>query len=154
MLARCGIGTLQIFDLDVVNDVNLNRMFFRIAHVGLAKVEVVVRVLNSVNPDVKVVPHQGDIMRWEYEEQFEEILAGCDLVIQGLDNLPVRNISTKNVSNCGVLSSTQGRVGAGWAVTFNQFCLDGRRVVLAWERFTWRKNEKKVKYVQRPYRLR
>lgn len=90
MLARCGIGTLQIFDMDVVNEVNLNRMFFRIAHVGLAKVEVVAKVLNSVNSGVKVVPHHGDIMAWDFEEQFEEILAGCDLVIQGLDNLPAR----------------------------------------------------------------
>ncbi|HMF33591.1 MAG TPA: ThiF family adenylyltransferase [Candidatus Lokiarchaeia archaeon] len=90
MLARCGIGTLQIFDLDIVNEVNLNRMFFRNAHIGQNKVDVVANVLNDINPDVGVVPHQGDIMAWEFEDDFEDILRSCDIVIQGLDNLPAR----------------------------------------------------------------
>jgi ubiquitin-like modifier-activating enzyme 5 len=90
MLARCGVGKLQIFDLDVVNEVNLNRMFFRPKHVGQSKVEVVARVLRKINPDVKIEPHHGDIMAMEFEDQFENLLKQCDLVLQGVDNIPAR----------------------------------------------------------------
>ncbi len=90
MLARCGIGKLEIFDLDIVNEVNLNRMFFRPKHVGQPKVEVVARVLRKINPDVKIEPHHGDVMALEFEEQFENLIKTCDVVLQGVDNIPAR----------------------------------------------------------------
>ncbi len=101
MLARCGINKLQIFDLDVVNEVNLNRMFFRPKHVGQPKVEVVAKVLRKINPDVEVDPHFGDVMAIEFEEQFENLLKQCDLVLQGLDNIPARQyLNQKCVKLC------------------------------------------------------
>ncbi len=91
MLARCGIGKLIIFDLDIVNEVNLNRMFFHPEHVGRKKVEVVAEVLSRINPDVDIEPHHGDIMALEYEDEFERIISEVDLVLNGLDNVPARN---------------------------------------------------------------
>ena len=90
MLTRCGIKKLQIFDIDVVDEVNLNRMFFRPEHVGQPKVEVVARVLREINPDVAIEPHFGDIMDIEFEDQFEALLRQCDIVLQGVDNVPAR----------------------------------------------------------------
>ncbi len=90
MLARCGIGKLIIFDLDIVNEVNLNRMFFRPKHVGHPKVEVVTRVLRKINQDVTIEPHHGDVMAIEFEDQFETLLKECHVVLQGVDNIPTR----------------------------------------------------------------
>lgn len=90
MLARCGIGRLVLFDLDVVDEVNLNRMFFMPEHVGRSKVEVVAEVIHKVNPDVVIEPHHGDIMAPDFEYEFESLIKGVDIVLNGLDNYPAR----------------------------------------------------------------
>ena len=40
-LARCGVGELILFDMDIVENVNLNRMGFTLEDVGMPKVKVI-----------------------------------------------------------------------------------------------------------------
>jgi len=53
MLTRCGIGKLLLFDYDIVEFANMNRLFFRPEHRGLSKTEAAQRTLLEINPDVQ-----------------------------------------------------------------------------------------------------
>lgn len=90
MLARCGVGTLHLFDLDIVEEVNLNRMGFHEKDLGLPKVEVTANFLEKVNPEVDIIPHHGDIMGFEMDSIFEAAVSESDVVLMGLDNYPAR----------------------------------------------------------------
>ena len=39
MLTRCGVGRLQLYDFDVVELANMNRLFFRPEHAGMTKTD-------------------------------------------------------------------------------------------------------------------
>ena len=90
MLSRCGIGELYLIDLDVVEEVNLNRLFFKDDHIGKTKVDAAKQILSMVNSDVVVHPFMQDVCASDFEEKFEEILKECDLVVSSLDNIPAR----------------------------------------------------------------
>mgnify|MGYP006282471057 CR=1 FL=1 len=90
MLARCGIGKLFLFDRDVVDVVNLNRLGFHERHLGDSKVEVIEVRIQSMNPDVETIAHHGDIMLFENESRFEEALTDADVCLMGVDNYPAR----------------------------------------------------------------
>jgi len=90
MAARCGIGTISLFDFDTVDEVNLNRNMFRLEHIGRSKVEVAADVLKLINPDIETRQFKSDIMFPMFEKTFEEQLSQMDLVLTGLDNLSAR----------------------------------------------------------------
>ncbi|MHA1733113.1 MAG: ThiF family adenylyltransferase [Promethearchaeota archaeon] len=115
MLTRCGVGVLHLFDMDVVDEVNLNRMFFLPSHVGREKVVVVAEVLRSVNRDVEIIPHHGDIMALDSEEVFEGILAGVDLTLNGLDNVPARKYLNAKCVKLGKAYIDAGATRSGLA---------------------------------------
>src|SRR6056297_2696898 len=46
-LARCGVGQMSLFDMDIVKEVNLNRMGYRPEDVGKPKVEVVAKQISK-----------------------------------------------------------------------------------------------------------
>ena len=57
-LAAAGVGTLHLVDADVVSLSNLGRqILYNTTHVGKCKVEIAKQVLQDLNPDVQVVPH-------------------------------------------------------------------------------------------------
>lgn len=90
MLVRCGIGKLHLFDLDVVERVNLNRMGFHEKDLNKPKVHVTAEYLQTVNPEVEIVPHHGDIMSFNMEDTFDQAIKESDSVLMGLDNFPAR----------------------------------------------------------------
>ncbi|MHA1716866.1 MAG: HesA/MoeB/ThiF family protein [Promethearchaeota archaeon] len=90
MFARCGVGTLYLFDMDIVEELNLNRLGFTIDDVGRPKVDVIAERIKRINPDIDVKAFHGDIMWFENEENFEQRVAESDLVFMGLDNYPAR----------------------------------------------------------------
>ncbi|MHA1585041.1 MAG: HesA/MoeB/ThiF family protein, partial [Promethearchaeota archaeon] len=89
-LARCGIGKLFLFDKDVVESVNLNRMGFLVEDIDKPKVEVIARTIGRVNPDVNLIPIYGDIMDFGIDEKFDKAVAESDVVLMGVDNYPAR----------------------------------------------------------------
>ena len=99
MLTRCGIGTIHIFDKDIVEEVNLNRVGFYAQDLGKSKVVVLKKFLGQVNADVHVVAHHGDIMNFGMDEEFDRAVQESDLVIMGLDNYPARMFTNQKCIN-------------------------------------------------------
>lgn len=86
-LAAAGVGTIGIVDDDVVDESNLQRqVLHNVERLGMAKVESARKTLQSLNPDVRVVPIQDRLDT----SNVLEILGQYDLVVDGADNFPTR----------------------------------------------------------------
>jgi ubiquitin-like modifier-activating enzyme 5 len=99
MLTRCGVGRLILYDYDTVELANMNRLFFRPEHRGLAKVEAASRMLGEINPDVDVIPRHANIAApHEYDRLLFELSHGgladehsrVDLLLCCVDNFAAR----------------------------------------------------------------
>jgi len=86
-LAAAGVRTIGIVDFDSVSLSNLQR---QIAHdtraVGEAKTASAARSVKRLNPDVRIVEHNGRIT----PETAGELVAAYDIVADGSDNFPTR----------------------------------------------------------------
>jgi len=86
-LAAAGVGTIGLVEFDAIDTSNLQRqVLYATSDVGQKKLDVAERKLRDLNPDVKVVKHDGRIdssnaMEW---------IAPYDVVINGTDNFPTR----------------------------------------------------------------
>lgn len=59
VLARCGVGTIDVIDNDVVDPSNINRQIIATADtIGLEKVNVVEQRIKSINPNAVVNKHR------------------------------------------------------------------------------------------------
>jgi sulfur carrier protein ThiS adenylyltransferase len=56
-LARMGLGTLVLADFDVVEPSNINRQYYSLEHIGMAKTEAMARILSGINPYLRVSTH-------------------------------------------------------------------------------------------------
>jgi sulfur-carrier protein adenylyltransferase/sulfurtransferase len=87
-LAAAGVGKIGIVDDDRVDESNLQR---QIAHstetLGEWKAESAKRTIETLNPDVEVIPYLERLT----SENVERILAdGWDVIVDGADNFPTR----------------------------------------------------------------
>ncbi len=58
VLARSGVGAIDIYDNDTVAESNINRQVIALTHnVGRPKVEVAAERIAAINPDCRVTPH-------------------------------------------------------------------------------------------------
>jgi len=88
-LAAAGVGTIKIFDFDVVEKSNLHRqVLFNTDDIGKPKAIVASQRLKNLNPHIAVEPHQIRITPENVIEQLES----CDLVVDGSDNFQTRYI--------------------------------------------------------------
>src|SRR5262245_51154913 len=88
-LAAAGVGTLGFIDDDVVDASNLQRQILHATdRIGLPKVESAQKTIAGLNPDVKVVPHKTRLT----SENVMEILAGYDVIVDGVDNFPTLSL--------------------------------------------------------------
>ena len=55
MLVRCGVGKLIIFDYDMVELANMNRLFYTPDQCGMSKVAAAAKSLGFINPDVEIL---------------------------------------------------------------------------------------------------
>ncbi len=86
-LAAAGVGTLGIVDFDVVDTSNLQRqVLYGTKDVGVPKLEAAERRLRDLNPDVKVVPHEGRLT----SRNALDLVSRYDVVVDGTDNFPTR----------------------------------------------------------------
>lgn len=86
-LARMGVGTLVVADGDVFVDHNLNRQVLSdVSVLREPKAEIAKRVIARVNPAVEVIAWKEFIRA----DNLDKILEGCQVVVDGLDNLPAR----------------------------------------------------------------
>ena len=86
-LAAAGVGRLGAIDPEPIELSNLHRQILYAAdELGQAKVQVAQQRLQSLNPDVNVVPVQERLA----EHNAAAILQGYDVVVDGSDNVPTR----------------------------------------------------------------
>ena len=86
-LAASGVGTIGIVDSDIVDQSNLQRQILHhTGDVDKPKVQSSVETINSMNPDINVIPH---LLRLD-ESNVMEIFEQYDLILDGTDNFATR----------------------------------------------------------------
>ncbi len=88
-LARIGIGFLRVADGDVFEPSNLNRQLLsRIPLLGVSKAKAAAEHISKINPDIEAEAIE-DFMT---SQNVHGLTAGCDIVIDALDNIPSRRL--------------------------------------------------------------
>lgn len=90
MLTRCGIGKLILYDYDMVELANMNRLFFRPEHTGLSKVNAAQKTLQEINPDVDIVPISANICSASNYDDFLSTIKETSLLLCCVDNYAAR----------------------------------------------------------------
>lgn len=87
-LAAAGVGHLMICDSDEVELSNLNRqILYRTKHLGQDKASTAGRVLEELNPEIRV---EAVSLRLD-RNNMVELAKGVDVVLDCLDNIPSRH---------------------------------------------------------------
>jgi len=112
-LARFGIGSLTLVDGDVFEESNLNRQVFSTEHnLGINKALAAKTALAQINSEIKI----SAIDTMLTEANAAELLAGHDIVLDCLDNLPARLILESSCAEAripfvhGAISGFSGQV--------------------------------------------
>jgi molybdopterin/thiamine biosynthesis adenylyltransferase len=91
-LAAAGVGTLRIVDHDKVELSNLNRQVLHWpADIGQTKVGSAQSKLKQLNPELKIEAIEEKIT----QANVSRLVAGCDLIVDAMDNLPTRYLLNK-----------------------------------------------------------
>jgi sulfur-carrier protein adenylyltransferase/sulfurtransferase len=86
-LAAAGIGTIGLVDDDVVDASNLQRqVIHNTERIGMAKTESARIFIEGLNPDVKVVEHNGRLDA----SNILDVIEDYDIIVDGADNFPTR----------------------------------------------------------------
>jgi sulfur-carrier protein adenylyltransferase/sulfurtransferase len=86
-LAAAGIGTIGLVDDDVVDASNLQRqVIHNTERIGMAKTESARIFIEGLNPDVKVVEHNGRLDA----SNILDVISDYDIIVDGADNFPTR----------------------------------------------------------------
>ena len=98
-LARIGIGHLRVVDGDVFETTNLNRQLFsEMPVLGQNKARVAADRIARIDPEIAVDWVEGFLT----EENARELVAGCDIVMDALDNIPSRRILATVCEKAGI----------------------------------------------------
>jgi len=88
-LSRIGIGAIRAVDGDVFEATNLNRQLLSETPIlGVSKTKAAADRIARVNPDVSAEALECYLTR----ENASRLLAGCDIAVDALDNIPSRKI--------------------------------------------------------------
>ena len=99
LLARLGVGRLIVADQDRFDETNLNRQALSNQQtLKRFKTEVAAESVASINPGVKVIPRQVKLEA----PGIDEILAGAEVVVDALDNVPDRLILEAACQRLGI----------------------------------------------------
>ena len=97
MLTRCGIGKLILYDYDIVEIANMNRLFYTPDQIGLSKVTAAQKTLVRINPNIVIDAQNINVTLSENHNLFQEkILKGgldgkrVNLVLSCVDNYAAR----------------------------------------------------------------
>jgi molybdopterin/thiamine biosynthesis adenylyltransferase len=99
LLAAAGVGRLRICDMGRIEESNLNRqVLYTERDIGKPKVEIMAEWIRNFDTSIVVEPHFSEMTR----ESLPAMLAGCDLAIDALDNLPSRYDLNRATRECGI----------------------------------------------------
>ena len=98
-LVRIGVGTIRAVDGDVFEPTNLNRQLLSNVHrMGISKAKAAAEHIADVNPDVAVEV----VEEFLTEANAQALIAGCDIVMDALDNVRSRKILAAACSEAGI----------------------------------------------------
>lgn len=98
-LARIGVGFLRVVDGDVFEASNLNRQLLsEAALLGASKAIAAADRIRRVNPSIQV----ETVAEFLGQENAAQIIAGCDVVLDGLDNVESRLILASACKDAGI----------------------------------------------------
>jgi molybdopterin/thiamine biosynthesis adenylyltransferase len=98
-LALAGVGCLRLIDQDTVETPNLHRqILYRLDDLHYPKAEVAAERLEKLNPLLKAEPVSENVN----VRNVEKLLAGVDLVVDGLDNMFTRYLLNRACVKLGV----------------------------------------------------
>ncbi|MBW2182068.1 MAG: HesA/MoeB/ThiF family protein [Deltaproteobacteria bacterium] len=99
ILARLGIGGLVIIDHDVFDETNLNRQAISsTAVLGISKCEEAERMVKNINPGIIITSHNKKLK----PNTAVEVLEGCHVAVDALDNIADRFILEKAVKTLNI----------------------------------------------------
>lgn len=99
MLARIGAGALRVADGDVFEPSNLNRQLLsEVPLLGVSKARAAAERIRRVNPEVSVEAVESFLT----EENAQSLIASCDAVLDGLDNIESRRILAQACGQAGI----------------------------------------------------
>jgi molybdopterin-synthase adenylyltransferase len=113
LLARLGVGTLVVVDGDQFDETNLNRQALCVGEtLGEPKARAAAEAVAAINPGIRVIsrPVRIDAV------VIDGILAGIDVVVDGLDNVPDRLLLQESAGRLGIpmvhgaLAGFEGRI--------------------------------------------
>ncbi len=89
-LAAAGVGTIGIVDFDDVDLSNLQRQILHgTKDIGRSKLESARDRLRDINPEIDIELHECRFS----SENASQLVAQCDVVVDGSDNFPTRYLS-------------------------------------------------------------
>ena len=98
-LARIGVGFLRVVDGDVFEASNLNRQLLsQVPLLGVNKAKAAAEHIARVNPEVTVEAAEIFLT----EANAARLIAGCDVVLDALDNIPSRKILASVCAAVGI----------------------------------------------------
>ena len=116
-LAAAGVGHLRIVDHDVVDRSNLQRQVLHADdRIGMPKVESARRTLNALNPGIEVEALPTRLSA----HNVEELMSGCDVVVDGTDNFATRYLVNDACVHLGIpnvhgaIFRFEGQVSTFW----------------------------------------
>ncbi len=98
-LARLGVGNLRLIDADSFSESNLNRQLYATEkNLGKGKANAAKKRIKKINSGVKAEAVKELITK----ENANELLSGCDLCIDALDNIEGRLVLEEACSKLGI----------------------------------------------------
>lgn len=99
LMARLGVGFIRAVDGDVFEPSNLNRQLLsQVSLLGERKAEAAARRIAQVNPEVEVQP----VSVFLDADNAAQLVAGCDAVLDALDNIPARRTLARACAQAGI----------------------------------------------------
>jgi len=121
MLARIGVGKIIICDFDELKIVNLNRNPYSfLKDVGKPKVENIKKIINEIDPSIKVIPITKKITFGD-----EKIIKMGDVIIQAIDTVVDRIIIHRMVDKTlkkDIITMSGGPPNRSFVAVFPQNC--------------------------------
>ena len=120
---RIGIGKIRCVDGDVFDETNLNRQLLATSHtIGKPKALEAQARLQAINPAITVEP----VCAFLTQDNAMELIAGCDIVLDALDNIPARKLLADACAEAGV-PYVFGAI-SGW-VAQAAVCMPGENLI-------------------------
>lgn len=99
MLARIGVGSFRVVDGDVFEISNLNRQLLsEVPLLGIKKAKAAADRIARVNPQIYVEA----VEEFLTESNVLDLIAGCDVVLDALDNIPARKLLAEACTKAGI----------------------------------------------------